>query len=1142
MMESDLVPYVATAVIAAQRVLVLAPHPDDEVFGCGGAIAAHRLHGASVHVIVLTNGDRHGEFAVRAQESEEAARILGYGKPEFWGEKDRQLLSTPALVERLAQAIRTLQVDLVYAPSPWEVHPDHRQSAWAAMQAMDLVQGACRLAFYEVGAPLRPNILLDMTPYVQLKIQAMACFVSQQAYQDYSLKISALNRYRTYSLPETVEAAEAFLLLQANEVSEFRRCQNMVTWNSQPSELVQHQSPPLVSVMIRSTDRPFLQQALDSVAIQTWPNIEVVLIAAVPDHRSPPLQCGHHPIRFFDTTERIGRSAAANKALRHAQGQFLLFLDDDDWLLPSHITRLVSALESQPQVLAAYTGVAFVDSHGTPTGQTFDLPFDLIRQRAGNLTPIQSVLFCASCVDQGLQFDESLDLYEDWDFWLKLAQMTVFSHLPGVSAVYRIHESSGVHSGAMQDNPVVHTLSEAWESRPPISRADLMRKVWSFDNLESLHQKTTTEMQEVSVKLSDISDMAKHMENENHVLSEKLVAANAALLQIKHERDLARDQFEQVDAVLQSLLTSRSWRLTEPLRQLNLKFRRLQALLTRQTFKKIWIKLKSKTVKEIFYLARNQWLHSPVNPYDYSCWLEQQPSHKPSTWPALLKSMEVWAQKPLISVVMPVFNPPLDLLQKAVSSVQKQIYPHWELCIADDASTNPDVWPTLEALAVSDSRLKIVRREKNGHISLATNSAIALASGEFLALMDNDDLLSADALYWVADAINKCPDVNVIYSDEDKLDSKGRHFGPYLKSDWNYTLFLGHNMISHLGVYRSSLVSKVGGFRQGLEGSQDYDLALRCIEQSNPDQIVHIPRVLYHWRAIEGSTALSVEAKPYALQAARRALEEHRERIGRPARIEILPTSNYRLMPAMSSEDHSISVVLMDAVTPAASNSADPAWLAEHGITKIVRCAATAEALNKCIGQLGSEWIVLLRSDLKVTRPDAVSKLLEFSRDDSTGLIGGCVRDSKGRLLSGGLILSPYTIGSVMFSKLAKGHPGYMGRAILAQELSAVSLDCIALRRDSWEAAGGFSAQLSLGRMGAVDFAIRLRALGKKVIWAPESEWQGLEELDFSVQDSDKTGVAFNLLHDTKNLKDSFYHPALNHEAADYSFRRFRRY
>ena len=206
-------------------------------------------------------------------------------------------------------------------------------------------------------------------------------------------------------------------------------------------------------------------------------------------------------------------------------------------------------------------------------------------------------------------------------------------------------------------------------------------------------------------------------------------------------------------------------------------------------------------------------------------------------------------RRPRISVIMPVYNAPERWLRRAIESVQEQLYPDWELCIADDASTDPHVRRVLEECAARDPRITVVFRERNGHIAEASNSALAVATGEFMALLDHDDELPRHALYLVAEEIKAHPDVDLIYSDEDKIDESGRRYEAYFKPDWDPDLFGSQNLFSHLGVYRIALVRKIGGFRSGLDGSQDYDLALRSMHETRPEPFRHIPYVLYHWRA-----------------------------------------------------------------------------------------------------------------------------------------------------------------------------------------------------------------------------------------------------------------------------------------------------
>lgn len=262
----------------------------------------------------------------------------------------------------------------------------------------------------------------------------------------------------------------------------------------------------------------------------------------------------------------------------------------------------------------------------------------------------------------------------------------------------------------------------------------------------------------------------------------------------------------------------------------------------------------------------------------YRQWVAENDTINAEKRRALENAYNQLNHRPLISIIMPVYNAPLDWLADAIESVRQQIYRDWELCIADDCSTDPEVRPFLQKIAGEDARIKLDFRKTNGHISAASNSAIGLASGQFLAFMDQDDLIPHHALLEVALCINLHPDAQFIYTDEDKIDEHNQREAPTRKAAWSPDMLDTLNRVSHLVVYRKELVAKVGGLRVGFEGAQDHDLALRCSENITVGQIVHIPKILYHWRSHSNSTAQVRLSKPYAISARRKALEEHARR------------------------------------------------------------------------------------------------------------------------------------------------------------------------------------------------------------------------------------------------------------------------
>lgn len=366
----------------------------------------------------------------------------------------------------------------------------------------------------------------------------------------------------------------------------------------------------MVSVLLRSLDRPQLQEALDSVAAQTWSRLELVVAPARPGHRPLPQTLGAHPLRMLATEQEWPRSANANRALDAAQGELLLFLDDDDWLMPDHIERLVQGLQRHPQAQAAYTGVAMVDAAGQPLGQVFDLPWDSTRLLCGNLAPIHAVLFRAGLRQQGCRFDESLDRYEDWDFWLQVARRTAMLHVPGVSAVYRIHPSSGVHQDSDAQGAASACVHEAWLQRCGAQqRADLMRRAWAYDDamlrLESSERYHAERLAGLQQGQAQLHALLQKLQADHGGALDQLAQQRAEATHWRELAEQARTQLAQVQQELaalqqelaalqprlaqqthlaqsltldlEALRASHSWRLTAPLRWLASRLPRAQA-------------------------------------------------------------------------------------------------------------------------------------------------------------------------------------------------------------------------------------------------------------------------------------------------------------------------------------------------------------------------------------------------------------------------------------------------------------------------------------------------------------------------------------------------------------------------------------
>jgi LmbE family N-acetylglucosaminyl deacetylase/glycosyltransferase involved in cell wall biosynthesis len=389
-MESDLIPYSAVQQVPARSVLVLAPHPDDEVFGCGGAIVSHVSAGTPVRVVILTDGAGYGDTKTRQHESLAAAGVLGYGKPEFWLLPDRGMVCDDALILRLISAIEATGADLVYAPSPQEVHPDHLQTAQLAIAAVTKCGQAVRLAFYEVGAPLRPNLLLDITKAKAAKAQAMQCFTSQLAQQDYASQVTALNTFRTYTLPKTVLAAEAYWLVSAKDLAYTPPQWRMASANAAelPAEwLPLAKTPdglPRVAILLCTLHgHLYLEEQLASIEAQTNVAWTVWVSDDGSDYRT-------HEIldRYRRRLARLQLTVQPGPAQGFAtnflalvcnsdiEADYFAYSDQDDIWAPDKLSRAVQSLAGiDAATPAIYCGrTLLVDEANRPLGLSRDFP------------------------------------------------------------------------------------------------------------------------------------------------------------------------------------------------------------------------------------------------------------------------------------------------------------------------------------------------------------------------------------------------------------------------------------------------------------------------------------------------------------------------------------------------------------------------------------------------------------------------------------------------------------------------------------------------------------------------------------------------------------------------------------------------
>lgn len=593
------------------------------------------------------------------------------------------------------------------------------------------------------------------------------------------------------------------------------------------------------------------------------------------------------------------------------------------------------------------------------------------------------------------------------------------------------------------------------------------------------------------------------------------------------------------------------------------------------TLKRFYWRLRELSIAEIAKGFRRK-SGAPSIPSKYLEWIDAFDNLTSADRTIIRRRIADFHSPPLISVIMPVYNTPEKWLRRAIESVRNQIYPHWELCIADDASPSVHVREILSEYRRMDPRIKVVFREENGHISAASNSALELACGDFIALLDHDDELAEHALYMVATEIERHPDADLIYSDEDMIDEAGRRFKPHFKSDWNPELILSQNFFCHLGVYRTSLVQATGGFINGYEGSQDYDLLLRCAASTKPERIRHIPHILYHWRAIEGSTALNIGYKNYAETAALKMLKDHLQRTDARINVELARpgSTTYRVRYPLPVEPPLVSIIiptrdghqlLRQCVESLLSTTTYPRYqllivdnqstetealeyfrhLEFSGTAKVLRYdhPFNYSAINNfAVRMSDGEVLCFMNNDITVKTPGWLEEMVSHAVRPSVGAVGAKLLYPDGFIQHGGVILGIRGIAGHSHKHYEGSELGYFRRLALTQNLSAVTGACLVIRKVVFESVGGFDETNLPIAYNDVDLCLRVGEMGLLNVWTPcaelfhhESATRGSDDTPENEPRLRKEAGYMRQRWQDKLKNDPYYNPNLTLETQDFA-------
>ena len=584
-----------------------------------------------------------------------------------------------------------------------------------------------------------------------------------------------------------------------------------------------------------------------------------------------------------------------------------------------------------------------------------------------------------------------------------------------------------------------------------------------------------------------------------------------------------------------------------------------------RVFRKLYFKLEPEALP-------SQGAPDVVHPVaDYHFWLSQR---LPRSYDLIQMGevVKVFPHQPRISIIMPTYNTPERFLREAIQSVLNQAYSNWELCIADDGSTADRVKAILEEYAEEDDRIKLKFRSKNGHISAASNSALELATGEFVALLDHDDMLAADALYQVVFMLNLHPQADMIYSDEDKVDQQGNRRDPFFKPDWCPDSFLSRMYTCHLGVYRRSLIEEIGGFRVGYEGAQDYDLVLRLTEKT--DQIFHIPKILYHWRIHSQSTASELENKDYATDAAYKALSEALERRSEPGKL--IPTEGGHWIVRYDIQEYDLVTVIIPTknfgsilntcLTSIFEKTTYPNYevlVIDNGSTEPetleilsqwqekepdrFRCEPLdipfnfSKINNYAVKQAKGKYLLLLNNDTEVLKPDWMTAMVEQAQRASVGAVGALLLYPDDTIQHAGVVVGLGGVAGHSHKQFPSGVPGYFYQLQTVNNYSAVTAACLMCRREVFEEVGGLEEDLQIA-FNDVDFCLKIADKGYRNVYLPhvvlyhyESKSRGLEDtpekIERFAQEIDYMKTKWKDWTD----RDPCYNPNLTLDREDYS-------
>lgn len=981
---------------------------------------------------------------------------------------------------------------------------------------------------------------------------------------------------------------------------------------------------PLVSVILNVYNgEDYVADAIRSVLEQTYTNLELIVaddassdntLAIIRSFDDPRLHC-------LTRTTRRHICYTINEALEQAKGDWIAHIDHDDIWEKDKLEKQVAYVLNHPEVGACFSYAKLIGRDGrdvsdqypeisAPFHTSFDNRKDWVRYLFFNLNCLchPSSLIRADLMPRQDLFCRQL---HDCLMWYQLIVKTEFYVYPEELVRYRwvaTNEKASYQTRqnitrtynemlmavkedlieGLTEQQFIECFQEDFVNPDSASPLELkIEKMFLFrrcgegiDGANALSMRYLKEIlrTEGALELLErnyrFSLLNLYQETGNDLVFTP--STRAYLESLSNERDSFKLQADQLQNELNNLYASRSWRITAPLRALTTRVYQTDWLL--RLARKVRLRLQGRSSRlsrgERRALAQwNQiWLAQGGNPLatpaSFFCTQEEYEAQQATKFPRDIT----------FSILVPLYNTPEQYLKEMIASVQNQTYPNWELCLADGSDgEHGEVGRICRELAARDSRIRYQKLEQNLGISGNTNACIEMAQGDYIALFDHDDLLHPSALY--EDMLAICgQDADFIYTDENTFHkTPADAYCPHFKPDYAPDTLRANNYICHFTVFSRELQQKVGFFRPECDGSQDFDMVLRLTEQAQ--HIVHIPKILYYWRAHEASVASDVSAKPYVIEAAHKAVSDHLKRIGLPGQVldSVVP-SIYRLkyeIPSMGlvsiiicSKDHiddlkkcidsivekttypNYEIIVVENNSTEESTFAYYRELEQYPQVRVITWENPTHEFNYSavnnfgVAQTRGEYVLLLNNDTEVISPDWIQEMVMYAQRPDVGAVGAKLYYPDDTIQHAGIGIGLLTLAGHYHRGFARSHPGYMGRLIYAQDVSAVTAACVMVRRSVWDEVGGLNPSFKV-TFNDVDFCMRVRQAGYLIVWTPYAELYHYESKSRGMDDTPEKAQRFNsevarfqsIWRQELDAGDPYYNPNFSLEREDFSLR-----